>query len=55
MLMSSVNFKVGKHVEAIDFPRILPVWHLVVLLGSGSHPPSLAHVRWDPATHVLWV
>lgn len=27
MLVSSVNFKVGKHVEPIDFPRILPVWH----------------------------
>lgn len=55
MLMSSVNFKGGKHVEAIDFTGILPVWHLVVRLGSCSQPPSLTHVRWDPATHVLWL
>lgn len=54
MLMSSVNFKVGEHVESIDFTRMLPVWHLVRLLGSCSRPPSSTHVRWDPVTHVLW-
>lgn len=41
-------------MESIDFSGVLPVWHLVVLLGLWSQPPSLPHVCLDTVTRVPW-